>query len=84
MEHLTINSDIPFKQLFEESAKVEEWEKFKPKNVEFTAMHLFSKKVIKAEGTVTKNNGVVHDCTWNYQGICRDKRTNEVIEEGCL
>lgn len=79
-----VSSDVAYKILVAETATAETWEEIKPNNVEFTSMHLLGVKVIYAEGTVTKNNGVVCICSWNHFGVCHDRTTYEIIEEGCL
>ena len=80
----TNDSDVVFKIITVELATIEEWKKAKLKNVEFTRIYLTGDKVFQAEGTVEDEYGVVHDCTWNYQGVCRDKRSKVIIMEGCL
>ena len=78
-----LNTKVPFDQMVEEATTVPVWERVKPENAKFRALHLEKGKVISASGTISIN-GTVHQCVWNYQGICLDKRTLIVIEEGCL
>ncbi len=84
MKKQKINVNLPIEQIIEEATTIAVWENVIPDNIEINSFHLQSHKVISAEGFITTNKGERHACYWNYQGICLEKDTLMVIEEGCL
>lgn len=83
MKKQKINVNLPIEQIIEEAATIEVWEKVSPRNIKIGSFHLEGGKVISATGTVAFD-GKINHCIWNYQGICLDRLTMTVIEEGCL